>query len=252
MDKEQIFVEEMTWQEFDRRRREIHTVILPMGAVECYGPHLPMSTDIKVARAVAELVARRTGALVGPSLSVGDSASISVFPGTLRVRPESFKEYLRDVIESFLSWGMRNFLFLNGHAGNVPMVSQLSNEFLLRDRSMRFAQIDWWRYVAARSGGILEGNGYMAQGHASECGTSVMLYLFPDSVRRDKIRCSIPQVVNGKRFPGVNRSTLFDEFSPEGMIGDATKATGEKGRLLVERCVEDIVAYMRADFDEIT
>ena len=62
----QYLIEEMTWQEFDRRRQEIHTVILPMGAVECYGPHLPMSSDTKVARAIAGLVAQRTGALVAP------------------------------------------------------------------------------------------------------------------------------------------------------------------------------------------
>lgn len=248
----QYLIEEMTWQEFDRRRQEIHTVILPMGAVECYGPHLPMSSDTKVARAIAGLVAQRTGALVAPAITVGDSASISVFPGTLCVRPESFKEYLRDLIQSLLKWGMRNFLFLNGHAGNVPMITQLSNQFLLQDRTLRFAQIDWWRYAAAKSGDIFEGKGYMAQGHASECGTSVMLYLFPESVRMDKICCALPQVVNGKRFPAVNRPTLFDEFSPVGMIGDATKASAEKGRQLVTRCVDDIVAYMQADFDEIT
>lgn len=243
-------IEEMTWNEFDERRRAVHTVILPMGAVECYGPHLPMSTDTKVAERITELVAEQTGAFVGPTLSVGDSTSISMFPGTLYVRPESFKAYLRDVIDSLLKWGIRNFLFVNGHAGNVPMVSQLSNDYLLRDSALRFAQIDWWRYAQSNSAGVLENSGYMAHGHASECGTSVMLYLFPQCVRTDKLKCELPKVVNGKRFPNVMRATPFCEFTDAGMIGDATASSAEKGEKIVKDCVEKIIAYMRADFSD--
>ncbi|HWP51913.1 MAG TPA: creatininase family protein, partial [Clostridia bacterium] len=84
-------ISEMTWNEFHERCKKTHTVILPMGAIECYGPHLPMSTDTKVAQKVAELVANQTGAFIGPTLSVGDSVSLAMFPGTLCVRPESFK-----------------------------------------------------------------------------------------------------------------------------------------------------------------
>ena len=105
-------IDRLTWQEFDRRRQEVHTVVLPMGATEGYGPHLPLGSDTLVARAVARLVCERTGAFLGPTLPVGDSRSISMFPGTLTVRPESFKEYLRDILDSLLGWGMRNFLFL--------------------------------------------------------------------------------------------------------------------------------------------
>lgn len=243
-------ISEMTWQEFDERRKSVHTVILPMGAVEGYGPHLPLGSDTKVAEAIAARVAERTGAFLGPTLPVGDSRSISMFPGTLVVRPESFKEYLRDLLDSLLGWGIRNFLFLNGHAGNVPMVTQLSNEYLYQNRELRFAQIDWWRYASANSSGVFDNQGYMAQGHASECGTSVMLYLYPECVRTDKLQCVLPKVVNSKRFPGVNRYTMFDEFSDLCTIGDATAATAEKGRQVVERCVDSIAAYMHKDFTE--
>lgn len=66
-------VSEMSWVEFDQRRKETNTVILPSGATEVYGPHLPMGSDILVSRKIAELVAEQTGALVGPSLEVGQS-----------------------------------------------------------------------------------------------------------------------------------------------------------------------------------
>lgn len=240
----------MTFREFDRRRVECHTVILPAGAVEGYGPHLPLGSDTIVAEEISRLVAERTGAMIGPTLSVGDSRSLSAFAGTVCVRPESFKEYLRDILDSLLGWGMRNFLFINGHAGNVPMIGQLSHEYLHKNPELRFAQIDWWRYAERNSSGLMSCQGYMSQGHASECGTSVMMYLHPEYVRRDKLQCSVPKVVNGKRFPGVNRYTMFHEFSDDCMIGDATAATAEKGRQIVERCVEGIVQYMKQDFQD--
>ena len=241
-------ISQLTWQEFDQRRQEVHTAIVPMGAVEGYGPHLPLGSDLLAAQAIAQRVCERTGAFLVPAIPVGDSRSISLFPGTLVVRPESFKEYLRDLLESLLGWGMRNFLFLNGHAGNVPMAAQLSQEFLSQNPQLRFAQIDWWRYAAANSSGVLDQQGYMAQGHASECGTSVMLYLCPELVRTDKLQRVEPKVINSRRFPNVARYTPFSEFSDLCMIGDATAATAEKGRQIVERCVDGITAYMAQDF----
>lgn len=243
-------ISEMTFREFDQRRQECHTVILPTGAVEGYGPHLPMGSDIIVAEEIARLVSERTGALIGPSISVGESRSISMFPGTLCVRPESFKGYLNDIVDSLLNWGMCNFLFINGHAGNTPIIAQISNDNLMKNPQLHFAQIEWWRYAAQNSTGITQNSGYMANGHASECGTSVMMYLHPEYVRMDQLICSEPKVVNGKRFPGVNRYTLFNEFSDDCMIGDATCATAEKGRQIVERCVDGIVNYMQMDFQK--
>ncbi|MCD8220644.1 MAG: creatininase family protein [Clostridiales bacterium] len=249
MKKEEKYkISEMTWMEFREKAGTVHTVILPTGATEAYGPHLPLGTDGKVAEAVALLVAERTGAFVGPLLPVGDSLSLSQFPGTLCVRPESFKEYLRDIMDSLYGWGMKNFLFINGHAGNTPMIAQLGTEYVMKDSSVRVAQIDWWRYVQPYSREILDHTGYMAQGHASECGTSIMKYLFPESVREDKIQRYEPKVVNGKRFPNINRYTPFAEFSDLATIGDGTAASSDKGKAIVMECVDRIVEYMEKDF----
>lgn len=59
-------MDEMSWSEFDQRRKETDTILIPTGAVEIYGPHLPMGADGIAAMAIAERVASRTGALVAP------------------------------------------------------------------------------------------------------------------------------------------------------------------------------------------
>jgi len=243
-------ISQMSWTDFAEISKTVHTVILPAGAMECYGPHLPLASDTIVAEAVARRLAERTEALIGPTIPVGDSASLSMFPGTLCVRPESFRNYMQDLLDSLLKWGMTNFLFINGHAGNTPLLSQLAMQYRLRDDTLRFAQIDWWRYVQAECPGVLDHTGYMGTGHAGECGTSVLMYLAPELVHRDRLRCVEPKVVNGKRFPGVLRTTPFNEFSEAGMIGDASAATAEKGRLIVERSIDRILAYMEQDFTD--
>ena len=135
-------ISDMTWMEFAERSKTEKSVILVSGAIEAYGPHLPMGSDFMVAQRLGEMVAERTGAFLGPTIPVGDSLSLSAFPGTLCVKPEAFKEYMRGVIDSLRGWGMKNFLFINGHAGNTPMITQLGNEAIMGDDSLRFAQVD--------------------------------------------------------------------------------------------------------------
>jgi creatinine amidohydrolase len=78
---------EVSWQAFDAKRKETDLAILPLGAVEVYGPHLPLGSDAIVAERVARLVAERTGGIVMPVVPVGYSRSLADFPGTLNVSP---------------------------------------------------------------------------------------------------------------------------------------------------------------------
>ena len=73
----------MSTSEFAERKKSCDTVIIPVGATEGYGPHLPMGSDILVAQKISELVAERVNAMIGPSLEVGESYSLSRFPGTM-------------------------------------------------------------------------------------------------------------------------------------------------------------------------
>ena len=109
------YVSQMSWTEFDQRRKETKTVILPAGATEVYGPHLPMGSDIIVSRKIAELVAEKTGALIGPSVEVGQSYDLNAFPGTIATRGHHLKAVYRDICESFIKWGFENIFIINSH-----------------------------------------------------------------------------------------------------------------------------------------
>ena len=76
------WLKEMSWTEFDERRKNCDTVIIPGGAIEVYGPHMPLGSDSIVSAAICELVAQKVNAVIGPMIEVGESASLYQFPGT--------------------------------------------------------------------------------------------------------------------------------------------------------------------------
>ena len=103
----------MNWVDFDALRKETDLVLMPFGAVEVYGPHLPMGADGIATSALAERVAAEEPAFVAPLIPVGYSKALADFPGTLNVRPSSLTAYARDVAESYIGWGCKRILFSN-------------------------------------------------------------------------------------------------------------------------------------------
>ncbi len=246
---EQYRMQKMTWLQFDRRRKETDLVIVPAGACEVYGPHLPMGSDSLVAEEVAYRVAQEVDAIVSPPITMGESFGLSEYPGTIVIGTESFKNYAEDVIQSLVHWGFKRFVFLDGHAGNVPILSRLAREHQLQD-GIRCMQIDWWRFVQPLSVDILDEKGYMAHGHASECGTSIMLYLFPELVVKEEIGSHPPK--SRKNYTEwtdiIKYPSFYNLTDGSGSVGDSTAATAEKGEQIVRAAVDRITQYIKEEF----
>ena len=241
------WLKEMSWTEFDERRKTCDTVIIPGGAIEVYGPHMPLGSDSIVSEAICELVAEQTNAIIGPMIEVGDSAPLGLFPGTIIIKPSSYAAITRDILDSLINWGFKNFMFINMHAGNVPIISSIARDYQ-REKGIKCAQIDWWRFTQPNSTEICENTGWMAHGHASECGTSVMLHLHPEYVDFDQAEC-IKQDSKYTRYPDIIKYDEFGDKTPNGILGDATLATKEKGKAIVENCVDRIVEFMKEEFN---
>lgn len=241
-------LKEMSWVEFKRAKETTDIVVIPNGAIEGYGPHMPLGSDIIVVEEIALRVAERTGALIGPSIEVGESSGQRMFPGCMVTTQEHFKGYVSDICESLRGWGFKKFLFITGHSGNVPMVNSICKEYRDKYPDIKTAQVDWWRFTRVNDGNALENKGYMAHGHASECGTSVMLYLRPELV---DMKSAVKNQLNEDYY---NTFTDIIQYIPNskktdsGVIGDATVATREKGEKIVNACVERIVEYIENRF----
>jgi len=174
----------MTWMEFDELRKKTKAVILPTGAVEVYGPHLPLGSDIIISKKIADLLGERSGALVAPSLEIGNSNPLYCYPGTIYCRPETIKAAYRDLCESLIKWGFRVFLVLNMHRNNAFPLDDLMME-LQDEYGIIGASVPWWQFLPSISQDVFDNPN--PKQHAGEAGTSIMLHLAPELVRMDRL-----------------------------------------------------------------
>lgn len=239
----EYYIRKMPGKQYLERLAKNPTVIIPTGACEVYGPHLPMGTDLLAAQKIAERIAEHTGALIAPTVEMGESSALGAFPCTFEMPRKILEDYLEALVSMLIEDGARNFIFITGHAGNVDTVSYIIKKHL--KQGIKAFQIDWWRFTAANSGDILQYSGPMAHGHASECGTSVMMYLYPELVDHSEITCT---PANSNSYPDVLQYASFDKKAPNGMLGDANVATPEKGEAIVNTCVKRILNYLETAF----
>ena len=231
----------MSWAEFDERRKKTKTVIIPSGACEVYGPHMPLGTDIIVAQKVAELVAEEVGAVVGPCLEIGNSNALYSYPGTMYCRPESLKAVYRDICESFIKWGFKNIFILNTHLHNSFPLNDLLLELQDENPGVMGSLIGWWQYIPSLTQDVFTTP--TPHTHASEAGTSVLLHLAPEFVDMSKAVKTDSMYVD--KYPAINKYVSYDRYTDSGTIGDATAGSAEKGKITVERGVAQIAAYIR-------
>ena len=231
----------MTWLEIDRLRQETDLAILPSGAVEVYGRHLPTGSDGIVALALARGLAQRVQAGIAPLVPVGESKALNAFPGTLWVSAESLKAYMGDIARSLIHWGFRRLLFINSHAGNVAPIGQLAMA-LQEEHGVICAQVDTWRFIQPFTQDL-----WMSEtphGHASEAGTSVLLHVAPELVKMaEAARTSPPD----NAFPEFIRYRPYTEYTDTGTVGDGTGGTPEKGAETLRRVVDRLVAFVESD-----
>lgn len=236
---------ERPWVDFDELRQQTDLLIIPTGAVEVYGRHLPVGTDTIVVTHIARKVGERLNAPVLPALPVGFSRSLGDFPGTLNISPATLTAYVLETVESVLAWGStKRILFINSHRGNIGPIGEVALELQAR-HGVRCAQVFWWDYVAALVKDIVE-TGPHANGHASEIGTSIMLHLEPELVVRERIRDETP--AGGVPFADIIQYKGMRARSESGAVGNPAAASAEKGAEMVKRGVDRIIAFVEQEF----
>jgi creatinine amidohydrolase len=234
-------IAEMPWVDVVAAARATDLCLLPVGAVEAYGPHLPQGSDGLVAEHLAREAADQVSCLVAPLVPVGFSHSLQEFPGTLSVPAGALRAYLAGIAESVLALGVRRVVFVNGHAGNVAVIADLVEDLKRGHPGCRFAQVDVWRFFIPHAAPLMEST--LPQGHGGEINTSVLLALASHLVRMDRAVSNPPGL---DRFPEILHYRSYRDRAPDAVLGDATKGTAEKGREVVRRGVERLVEFLRS------
>lgn len=159
--------------------------VLPVGATEQHGPHLPLGTDFlaveHIARSAAALAQPETDVLVTPTLPFGSSHHHYPFGGTISLATEHYYAALRDMVESLVIAGFQRVFILNGHGGNHELVQLVARDLILR-HPVNLAAASYWDLARAT---LLEHEpdlGRHLPGHAGLFETSLIMAIRPDLV----------------------------------------------------------------------
>jgi creatinine amidohydrolase len=217
-------------------------LVLPVGAVEQHGPHLPLSTDLLVAEAVSErIVAERGDELdlwLLPALAVSRSNEHAWSPGTLWLSATTLLAVLDDLGRSIAALPARRLVFVNGHGGNSALLNVACRELRLAHGLMTFLAHP---FVPADHGGPSPAGELGIGIHAGLDETSVVLHLRPDLVDMALAARAVPEHLAANRHVRFGGSVSFgwtsQDLGVDGVIGDPTGATAERGRELVDAAV---------------
>lgn len=212
------------------RRRPL--LALPIGSCEQHGPHLPLDTDTRIAVALAEGLVRSFDPgeiVIAPPITISASGEHAGFPGTLSFGNDVVESMLIELVRS-ADWS-GGVVFVNGHGGNAVPVSRAVSILTAEQRRV----LSWWPHI---SGG---------DAHAGETETSLMLAIAPEFVRRDKLEPGrlehLTDLIDELRAGGVR------SVSPNGVLGDPTRASAAHGRTMLTRLTIDLVATVDAWWD---
>jgi creatinine amidohydrolase len=256
---------EMTSADFARVDPERWVAVLPVGAVEQHGPHLPLMVDAAVNRGILDRALARAPAGLPvtalPLMWVGRSEEHVDFPGTLSFTAETLRRQWYELGTCVARAGVRKLLILNSHGGQIQ-VTQIVARQLRIDHGMFVAAVSWPQLGLPE--GLIDADERRHGIHAGEVETSLMLALHPEHVRMDAAADFTPLTKHAERdFPilmGLGAAGFgwqAQDLHPAGAAGDAAAADAATGEAVLDHVagrlvalVEEMVRYPLANLQD--
>lgn len=255
-----VLMNELSWTTYQKRIEAGAAVILPVGATEQHGPHLPMGTDAMLATAVAKGVAAKINAIVAPVVAFGYKSQPKMgggqhFCGTTSLDADTLAHVLRDVIKELARHGVRRIVLINGHYENMMFTIEgidLAMRELRYDgiTDLEILRLEYWDFTRAETLEKVFPDGFpgYALEHAAVMETSLMLHLHPDLVDMAALPTDGPA-----EFPAYDVYPTRTAWVPcSGVLSPATGAEAAKGVLLFNDYVTDVTAAILKEFPSVS
>jgi len=237
-----MYLADEAWTDLGEYFAEESLALVPLGSTEQHGPHLPEGTDHRIATALATEAAERTGYLRTPTVTVGVSPHHRQFHGTMSADPRAFRAYVESVTRSLTEHGIDRVVYVNAHGGNVDHLREVGRR-LRDDRTAYAIEWMWDESIPDLVDDLFETNGP----HGGPKETAMMLHIDRELVHEDRLGAARDGGLSefdrdtGQQF---GARTFFDAIdnADNGVLGDQTDATPEKGRQLFEAASDQLVA----------
>ncbi|MEM0954757.1 MAG: creatininase family protein [Pseudomonadota bacterium] len=247
------FWQDLSFDEFSDLDPEKTVALLPVGAIEQHGHHLPLSTDMLIAESLshgaAALVPDEVPLLVMPTQAIGKSTEHIQYEGTLTHTAETLLHSWMEIGESVARAGIRKLMFFNAHGGQ-PQIMDICCRELRRTRKMMVVGCSGWTFGSPSTDVPADETRYDI--HAGLVETSMILHLRPDLVKMDKAQNFeglLPEVADDYEYLRVIGGTymgwLANDLHPLGCSGDATKATTELGEIYCNHYIDGLAKLIQ-------
>lgn len=247
---------DLTWHDVQTRLEAGAIVLVPVGAQEGHGTHLPLGTDTVIAQGVCDAIAGHLDGLVAPAVPFGYKSQIRTggghhWPGNIGLDGDLLIHLVRRILKDLIAKGADRIAVVNAHLENSWFITEACNLAVADhpDRGdLRIMAADWWA--------MLDGDdmvsvfdpppGDISYEHAALVETSVMLHLAPDTV--DMTKAPAHDFV---QFPPYD---IFpppaDWITESGALAPALNADAGKGQRIIELAVSKLARAMQAEFGE--
>ncbi|MFA6679759.1 MAG: creatininase family protein [Candidatus Methanomethylophilaceae archaeon] len=232
-------IDEMTTKEFREAMSLDPVIIIPLGATEAHGIHLPLGTDTYQPEYIAMEVAKKmNNILVAPTMPYGQHSSTKNMAGTISLTFDTLRAFIKDVLSSLIANGAKKIMIISGHAGTSHMcaITEGCREIVAEKNVQVMFFSDFFIAEEYEKCGSLKNDG-----HAGMLETSRMMNIKPD-------------LVNDLRPIGKYKEHGYlvlkdgSQCFPNGMAGDTTNSSAEFGNEINKFIIDSIIRMIRSDF----
>lgn len=249
---------ELTAYDFDALDPEKVIAVLPIASTEQHGPHLPIATDVAIAQGMLDEVRRQRPddlqMLVLPLQEIGKANEHKYGPGTLSLGADLLIPSWTAIGQKVAEAGILKMVIVNSHGGNSDIMSIVGRELRVR-YDMAVVTTQWGRF--GHPEGLISAEETKYGIHGGEVETSLMLHFRPELVRMENAQNFVSKAVSMRArseylqpVPPHALAWIAHDLNPKGAVGDASKGTAEKGKIICEHqagkfieMLQDLVKY---------
>ncbi len=241
---------ELNTLDFQALSPDTTIAILPLASTEQHGPHLPIATDVAIAHGMlAELKRQRPDdldILVLPTQEIGKANEHVHGPGTLSFPAELLIPLWTAIGGKVAEAGVKKLVMVNSHGGNLDIMSIVGREMRVRF-GMAVVATQWGRF--GHPDGMVSPHEQAFGIHGGEVETSLMLHFRPDLVRMHKAQNFVSKAEGRSRYlqptPPHVLSWLAHDLNPNGVVGNASAGTADKGAAICRHQVAGFIDLLR-------
>lgn len=247
---------DMTWPDFQRRAHTDYAIV-PIGAVEPHGPHLPLASDTMISEYFAARLAHDIGGFITPSIGYGIATEPyrlgGTFPGVISVSGTTFMNLVGDVLTSLADHGVRRFVVVNSAIDNTGFLCEAARMLTERVPDARVVIVAWWDVVGEQFRDDLATETGVARRddhHAAMVESSLVMHIAPGAVQPDKLAVE----TGAARQPRRMRYHVYplppEAATETGIVYTAEQASAHLGERVADQVARQLEAAVRLEFND--